>query len=89
MAPTVEALPFLPDKAFSSKAQNGLLHKADTFPRCAKVRRCWRNGSGQLRCGYATRCQECHWVKRCTRADGCRFVQSCKFGPYKPVLKTN
>jgi len=67
----------------------GLLLSVDTFPRCAKQRRCWYGSNGRLRCGYATRCQSCRWVKRCSRAIGCRFVESCKWGPYKPVLQTN
>jgi len=69
--------------------QSSLLHNIDTFPTCAEVRRCWRTDSGRLRCGLVTRCQTCKWIKRCTRASGCGFVESCKWGPYKPPLKTN
>lgn len=65
------------------------LHRVDTFPTCAKVRRCWRNDYGQLRCGYTTRCQVCKFVRRCTRAQGCRWVEKCTWGPKKPVLKSN
>ncbi len=65
------------------------LHRVDTFPTCAKVRSCWRNNYGQLRCGYVTRCQVCKFVRRCTRAAGCRWVETCKWGPQKPVLKSN
>jgi hypothetical protein len=73
----------------SVPAAGALLHRVDTFPTCAEVRRCWRNDAGRLRCGMVTRCQECKWVRRCTRAAGCGWEQVCKWGPYKPVLPSN
>jgi hypothetical protein len=75
-------------EAGSGPAAGALLHRVDTFPTCAEVRRCWRNNAGQLRCGMVTRCQVCKWVRRCTRA-GCAWREDCKWGPYKPALPTN
>jgi hypothetical protein len=76
-------------EAGKASTSSSLLHHIDTFPACAEVRRCWRNSAGQLRCGLVTRCQECKWVRRCTRAAGCGWEQVCKWGPYKPPLQTN
>lgn len=66
----------------------GLLHRVDTFPTCVEQRRCSTSNSGQRRCGWMTRCQECQYARQCDRA-GCTWRQVCKWGPYKPVLKTN
>ena len=84
----MQAGPFLSGPAIDSPA-GAFLHRVDTFPTCAKVRRCWRNDYGQLRCGFTTRCQVCNFVKRCTRARGCSWVEKCTWGPKKPVLKSN
>lgn len=65
------------------------VQRVDTFPRCAEVRGCWYTSSGRKRCGLAVRCQECKFVKVCTRGRGCSWVERCKWGPYKPALKTN
>lgn len=65
-----------------------LLLRVDTFPTCAKVRRCWRTDTGRLRCGLVDRCRECKWVKQCTRA-GCSWREKCRWGRYKAPFKPN
>ena len=73
----------------SVQAERSMLHRIDTFPTCAEVRRCWRNSYGKRRCGLAVRCQTCKWVRRCQRGVGCAWREICTWGPYRPVLPTN